>query len=147
MGELHLDVLVDRMKREFKVEANVGAPQVSYRETFRAATKAEGKFVRQSGGKDNTVTYGLNYTNEEGKGFEFENAIVGGVVPREYIPAVEKGLEDSMNNGVLAGYPLVDIKAKLYDGSYHDVDSNETVFRVAASMALKAAAKMQTQLF
>jgi elongation factor G len=142
MGELHLDVLVDRMKREFKVEANVGAPQVSYRETFRQATKAEGKFVRQSGGKGQYGHVWIEFTpNEEGKGFEFENAIVGGVVPREYIPAVEKGLEDSMNNGVLAGYPLVDIKAKLYDGSYHDVDSNETAFRVAASMALKAAAK------
>ncbi|MTD40017.1 elongation factor G [Erwinia sp. CPCC 100877] len=143
MGELHLDVLVDRMKREFKVEANVGAPQVSYRETFRAPlTQAEGKFVRQSGGKGQYGHVWIEFTpNEEGKGFEFENAIVGGVVPREYIPAVEKGLEESMNNGVLAGYPLVDIKAKLYDGSYHDVDSNETAFRVAASMALRAAAK------
>lgn len=142
MGELHLDVLVDRMKREFKVEANVGAPQVSYRETFREATKAEGKFVRQSGGKGQYGHVWVEFTpNEEGEGFEFENAIVGGVVPREYIPAVEKGLEESMNNGVLAGYPLVDIKAKLYDGSYHDVDSNETAFRVAASMALRAAAK------
>ena len=125
MGELHLDVLVDRMRREFKVEANVGAPQVSYRETFRASTQAEGKFVRQSGGKGQYGHVWIEFTpNEEGKGFEFENAIVGGVVPREYIPAVEKGLEDSMANGVLAGYPLVDIKAKLYDGSYHDVDSN-----------------------
>ncbi|MGX7014776.1 elongation factor G [Vagococcus silagei] len=143
MGELHLDVLVDRMRREFKVDANVGAPQVSYRETFRAPlTQAEGKFVRQSGGKGQYGHVWVEFTpNEEGKGFEFENAIVGGVVPREYIPAVEKGLADSMNNGVLAGYPLVDIKAKLYDGSYHDVDSNETAFRVAASMALKAAAK------
>ena len=142
MGELHLDVKVDRMRREFKVEANVGAPQVSYRETFRAATQAEGKFVRQSGGKGQYGHVWVEFTpNEEGKGFEFENAIVGGVVPREYIPAVEKGLEDSMANGVLAGYPLVDIKAKLYDGSYHDVDSSETAFRVAASMALRAAAK------
>jgi elongation factor G len=143
MGELHLDVLVDRMRREFRVEANVGAPQVSYRETFRAPlTQAEGKFVRQSGGKGQYGHVWVEFTpNEEGKGFEFENAIVGGVVPREYIPAVEKGLADSMNNGVLAGYPLVDIKAKLYDGSYHDVDSNETAFRVAASMALRAAAK------
>ena len=142
MGELHLDVLVDRMRREFKVEANVGAPQVSYRETFRAATNAEGKFVRQSGGKGQYGHVWIEFTpNEEGAGFEFENAIVGGVVPREYIPAVEKGLEDAMANGVLAGYPLVDIKAKLYDGSYHDVDSNETAFRVAASMALRAAAK------
>ena len=142
MGELHLDVLVDRMRREFKVEANVGAPQVSYRETFRAGTQAEGKFVRQSGGKGQYGHVWIEFTpNEEGGGFEFENAIVGGVVPREYIPAVEKGLEDAMANGVLAGYPLVDIKAKLYDGSYHDVDSNETAFRVAASMALRAAAK------
>lgn len=142
MGELHLDVLVDRMRREFKVEANVGAPQVSYRETFRASTQAEGKFVRQSGGKGQYGHVWIEFTpNEEGGGFAFENAIVGGVVPREYIPAVEKGLADSMDNGVLAGYPLVDIKAKLYDGSYHDVDSNETAFRVAASMALKAAAK------
>ena len=143
MGELHLDVLVDRMRREFKVEANVGAPQVSYRETFRApVTQAEGKFVRQSGGKGQYGHVWVEFTpNEEGKGFEFENAIVGGVVPREYIPAVEKGLAEAMNNGVLAGYPLVDIKAKLYDGSYHDVDSNETAFRVAASMALRAASK------
>ena len=142
MGELHLDVLVDRMRREFKVEANVGAPQVSYRETFRTATKAEGKFVRQSGGKGQFGHVWIEFTpNEEGKGFEFENAIVGGVVPREFIPAVEKGLADSMENGVLAGYPLVDVKAKLYDGSYHDVDSSETAFRVAASLALRAAAK------
>ena len=142
MGELHLDVLVDRMRREFKVEANVGAPQVSYRETFRAATKAEGKFVRQSGGKGQFGHVWIEFTpNEEGKGFEFENAIVGGVVPREFIPAVEKGLADAMENGVLAGYPLVDVKAKLYDGSYHDVDSSETAFRVAASLALRAAAK------
>ncbi|MFD2386892.1 elongation factor G [Enterococcus rivorum] len=143
MGELHLDVLVDRMRREFKVEANVGAPQVSYRETFRApVTQAEGKFVRQSGGKGQYGHVWVEFTpNEEGGGFAFENAIVGGVVPREYIPAVEAGLKASMENGVLAGYPLVDIKAKLYDGSYHDVDSNETAFRVAASMALRAAAK------
>ncbi|MBP1041295.1 elongation factor G [Vagococcus sp. BWB3-3] len=143
MGELHLDVLVDRMRREFKVEANVGAPQVSYRETFRApVTVAEGKFVRQSGGKGQFGHVWIEFTpNEEGGGFAFENAIVGGVVPREYIPAVEAGLRASMDNGVLAGYPLVDIKAKLFDGSYHDVDSNETAFRVAASMALRAAAK------
>ncbi|GEQ61259.1 elongation factor G [Vagococcus lutrae] len=143
MGELHLDVIVDRMKREFKVEANVGAPQVSYRETFRAPmVQAEGKFVRQSGGKGQYGHVWIEFTpNEEGGGFEFENAIVGGVVPREYIPAVEAGLKASMENGILAGYPLVDIKAKLYDGSYHDVDSSETAFRVAASMALRAAAK------
>lgn len=142
MGELHLDVLVDRMKREFKVEANVGAPQVSYRETFRQATQARGFFKRQSGGKGQFGDVWIEFTpNEEGKGFEFENAIVGGVVPREFIPAVEKGLQESMANGVLAGYPIVDVKAKLYDGSYHDVDSSETAFKIAASLALKEAAK------
>lgn len=142
MGELHLDVLVDRMRREFKVEANVGAPQVSYRETFRAQTSARGFFKRQSGGKGQFGDVWIEFTpNEEGKGFEFENAIVGGVVPREFIPAVEKGLIESMANGVLAGYPIVDVKAKLYDGSYHDVDSSETAFKVAASLALKEAAK------
>ncbi len=142
MGELHLDIIVDRMRREFKVEANVGAPQVSYRETFRSATQAEGKFVRQSGGKGQYGHVWIEFTpNEEGAGFEFENAIVGGVVPREYIPAVEAGLKDAMENGVLAGFPMVDNKAKLYDGSYHDVDSSETAFKVAASLALRAAAK------
>ena len=142
MGELHLDVLVDRMKREFKVEANVGAPQVSYRETFRQATQARGFFKRQSGGKGQFGDVWIEFTpNEEGKGFEFENAIVGGVVPREFIPAVEKGLQESMANGVLAGYPMVDVKAKLYDCSYHDVDSSETAFKIAASLALKEAAK------
>ncbi|GEQ48412.1 elongation factor G [Tetragenococcus koreensis] len=142
MGELQLDVLIDRMRQEFKVDANIGAPQVSYRETFRSSTKAEGKFIRQSGGKGQYGHVWVEFTpNEEGAGFEFENKIVGGVVPREYIPAVQKGLEDSMENGVLAGYPLVDIKATLYDGSYHDVDSNETAFRIAASMALREAAK------
>ncbi|SFE11570.1 elongation factor G [Trichococcus pasteurii] len=142
MGELHLDIIVDRMKREFKVEATVGAPQVSYRETFRQSVQSEGKFVRQSGGKGQFGHVWVEFTpNEEGKGFEFENAIVGGVVPREYIPAVEAGLKDAMENGVLAGYPLVDVKAKLYDGSYHDVDSSETAFKVAASLALRNAAK------
>ena len=142
MGELHLDIIVDRLKREFKVSATVGAPQVSYRETFRASTQAEGKFVRQSGGKGQFGHVWIEFSpNEEGKGFEFENAIVGGVVPREYIPAVEAGLKDALQNGVLAGFPLVDIKAKLYDGSYHDVDSSETAFKVAASLALRNAAK------
>ncbi|SEK92065.1 elongation factor G [Carnobacterium iners] len=142
MGELHLDIIVDRMRREFNVDATVGAPQVSYRETFRGSTKAEGKFVRQSGGKGQYGHVWIEFSpNDEGKGFEFEDAIVGGVVPREYIPAVKAGLEASLDNGVLAGYPLVDIKAKLYDGSYHDVDSNETAFKVAASMALKNASK------
>lgn len=140
MGELHLDIIVDRMRREFKVEANVGAPQVAYRETFRAAAKVEGKFARQSGGRGQFGHVWIEFApNEEGKGFEFENKIVGGVVPREYIPAVGAGLEDSLKNGVLAGYPLVDIKAALVDGSYHDVDSSEMAFKIAASMALKAA--------
>lgn len=141
MGELHLDILVDRMKREFKVEANVGAPQVSYRETFRGSAQVQGKFTRQSGGRGQYGDVWIEFSpNEEGKGFEFENAVVGGVVPREYIPAVEAGLRDSLDRGVIAGYPLIDIKAKLFDGSYHDVDSNEMAFKIAASMALKAAA-------
>ena len=128
------------MRREFKVEANVGAPQVAYRETFRAAAKVEGKFARQSGGRGQFGHVWIEFEpNEEGKGFEFENKIVGGVVPREYIPAVGAGLEDALKNGVLAGYPLVDIKAALVDGSYHDVDSSEMAFKIAASMALKAA--------
>ncbi|KAB7704605.1 elongation factor G [Bacillus aerolatus] len=141
MGELHLDVLVDRMRREFKVEANVGAPQVAYRETFRGSAQVEGKFARQSGGRGQYGHVWIEFTpNEEGAGFEFVNGIVGGVVPREYIPAVQAGLEDALQNGVLAGYPLVDIKARLYDGSYHDVDSSEMAFKIAASMALKNAA-------
>jgi elongation factor G len=143
MGELHLDILVDRMKREFKVEANVGAPMVSYRETFRGSAKVQGKFTRQSGGRGQYGDVTIEFSpNEEGKGFEFENAIVGGVVPREYIPAVEAGLRDSLDRGVVAGYPLIDIKAKLVFGSYHDVDSNEMAFKIAASMALKEAAKV-----
>jgi elongation factor G len=141
MGELHLDIIVDRMRREFKVEANVGAPQVSYRETFRSEAKVEGKFARQSGGRGQFGHVWIEFSpNEEGKGFEFENGIVGGVVPREYIPAVQSGLADAMENGVLAGYPLVDVKARLVDGSYHDVDSSEMAFKIAASMALKNAA-------
>ncbi|HWO94769.1 MAG TPA: elongation factor G [Bacillus sp. (in: firmicutes)] len=142
MGELHLDIIVDRMRREFKVEANVGAPQVAYRETFRASAEVEGKFARQSGGRGQYGHVWIEFSpNEEGKGFEFENAIVGGTVPREYIPAVQAGLEDAMQNGVLAGYPLIDVKARLFDGSYHDVDSSEMAFKIAASMALKNAAK------
>ncbi|KMK90879.1 elongation factor G [Rossellomorea marisflavi] len=141
MGELHLDIIVDRMRREFKVEANVGAPQVSYRETFRDTARVEGKFARQSGGRGQFGHVWIEFApNEEGKGFEFENGIVGGVVPREYIPAVQAGLEDALENGVLAGFPLVDVKAKLFDGSYHDVDSSEMAFKIAASMALKNAA-------
>ncbi|SPS07552.1 elongation factor G [Latilactobacillus sakei] len=142
MGELHLDIMVDRMRREFKVVAKIGEPQVAYRETFTKQASAQGKFVRQSGGKGQYGDVWVEFTpNEEGKGFEFEDAIVGGVVPREYIPSVEQGLKESMANGVLAGYPLIDVKAKLYDGSYHDVDSNESAFKIAASMALKNAAK------
>jgi elongation factor G len=142
MGELHLDILVDRMRREFKVEANIGKPQVAYRECIRKSVDVEGKFVRQSGGKGQYGDVWIQFTpNDEGKGFEFENAIVGGVVPREYIPAVEQGLKEAMANGVLAGYPLIDVKAKLYDGSYHEVDSSEAAFKVAASMALKNASK------
>ncbi|PIC64967.1 elongation factor G [Sporosarcina sp. P13] len=141
MGELHLDIIVDRLRREFKVEANVGAPQVSYRETFRQSAEVEGKFVRQSGGRGQFGHVWIEFgPNEEGKGFEFVNNIVGGSVPREYIPAVEAGLRDSLDNGPLAGYPLIDVKARLFDGSYHDVDSNEMAFKVAASMALKNAA-------
>ncbi|MFD1410902.1 elongation factor G [Lapidilactobacillus gannanensis] len=142
MGELHLDIIVDRMRREFKVEAKVGEPQVAYRETFTKQASAQGKFVRQSGGKGQYGDVWIEFTpNDEGKGFEFENAIVGGVVPREYIPSVEQGLKESMENGVLAGYPLIDVKAKLYDGSYHEVDSSEAAFKVAASMALRNASK------
>jgi elongation factor G len=141
MGELHLDIIVDRMRREFKVEANVGAPQVAYRETFRSSASVEGKFARQSGGRGQFGHVWIEFSpNDEGKGFEFINGIVGGVVPREYIPAVQAGLEDSLDRGVLAGYPLVDIKARLFDGSYHDVDSSEMAFKIAASMALKNAA-------
>lgn len=142
MGELHLDIIVDRMKREFNVEAKVGEPQVAYRETFTKQVSAQGKFIRQSGGKGQYGDVWIEFTpNDEGAGFEFENAIVGGVVPREYIPAVEQGLKESMANGVLAGYPLIDVKAKLYDGSYHEVDSSEAAFKVAASLALRNAAK------
>ncbi|WP_163528021.1 elongation factor G [Halobacillus ihumii] len=140
MGELHLDIIVDRLRREFKVDANIGAPQVAYRETFRGSAEVEGKFVRQSGGRGQFGHVWVKFEpNEEGAGYEFVNKIVGGVVPREYIPSVEAGIKDSMENGVLAGYPMVDIKATLYDGSYHDVDSNEMAFKVAASMALKEA--------
>ncbi|MBY6273155.1 MAG: elongation factor G [Bacillaceae bacterium] len=143
MGELHLDIIVDRMRREFKVEANVGQPQVAYRETFRSSAQVEGKFIRQSGGRGQYGHVWIEFSpNERGKGFEFENAIVGGVVPKEYIPAVQAGLEDAMQNGVLAGYPVIDIKAKLFDGSYHDVDSSEMAFKIAASIALKNAAKV-----
>ena len=140
MGELHLDVIVDRLKREFKVEANVGAPQVAYRETFKAAAEVEGKFIRQSGGRGQYGHVYVKYEpNDAGAGFEFIDKIVGGVVPREYIPSVEQGIREAMENGVLAGYPLIDVKATLYDGSYHDVDSSEMAFKIAASMSLREA--------
>ncbi len=142
MGELHLEILVDRMKREFKVEANIGKPQVAYRETITKKVKAEGKFVKQSGGRGKYGHVLIEMEpNEPGKGYEFVNSIVGGAIPKEYIPAVSKGIEDAMKNGVIAGYPLVDIKVTLYDGSYHEVDSDELSFRVAGSMALKEGAR------
>ncbi|MFC5401608.1 elongation factor G [Cohnella soli] len=140
MGELHLEILVDRMLREFKVETNVGKPQVAYRETFRTAAKVEGKFVRQSGGRGQYGHCWIEFEpREPGEGFLFENKVVGGVVPREFIAPVQAGIEESMKNGVLAGFPLVDIKATIFDGSYHDVDSSEMAFKIAGSMALKAA--------
>jgi elongation factor G len=141
MGELHLEIIVDRMKREFKVEANVGAPQVAYRETIRKTIKQEGKFVRQSGGRGQYGHVWLRIEPQEpGGGYEFVNEIVGGVVPREYIPAVDKGVQEQMENGVLAGYPVVDVKVSLYDGSYHEVDSSEMAFKIAGSMAFKSGA-------
>ncbi|MCL5028297.1 MAG: elongation factor G [Bacteroidetes bacterium] len=142
MGELHLEILVDRMKREFKVEANVGKPQVAYRETITQTVNAEGKFIKQSGGRGKYGHVWVEFgPNEAGKGYEFTNAIVGGVVPKEYIPAVSSGIQEAMRNGVIAGFPVVDIKAKIYDGSYHDVDSDEISFKVAGSIAFKEAAR------
>jgi elongation factor G len=142
MGELHLDIIVDRMKREFKVEANVGKPRVAYRETIRTAVNQEGKFVRQSGGRGQ---YGHVFIKlepqEAGAGYEFVNAVVGGVVPKEYIGAVDKGVREQLENGVMAGYPVVDVKVTLYDGSYHDVDSSEMAFKIAGSMAFKEGAQ------
>jgi elongation factor G len=138
MGELHLDIIVDRMRREFRVEANVGKPQVAYRETIKRTVEQEAKFVRQSGGRGQ---YGHVYLRlepkDQGSGYEFENAIVGGVVPKEYIPAVDKGVQEQMENGVVAGFPVVDCKVTLYDGSYHDVDSSEVAFKIAGSIAFK----------
>ncbi|MEM1440522.1 MAG: elongation factor G [Pseudomonadota bacterium] len=142
MGELHLEIIVDRMKREFKVEANVGKPQVAYRETIRQIVEQEGKFVRQSGGRGQYGHVFLKIEPQEpGEGYEFVNAIVGGVVPKEYIPAVDKGVREQMENGVIAGYPVVDCKVTLYDGSYHDVDSSEMAFKIAGSMCFKEGAK------
>ena len=139
MGELHLDVLVDRMKREFHVEANVGAPQVAYRETIKQSADCEGKYIKQSGGRGQYGHVWVKFEPNPDKGYEFVDQIVGGVVPREYIPVVDKGLQEAMQTGILAGYPMIDVKATLFDGSYHDVDSNEMAFKIAASMALKEA--------
>ena len=141
MGELHLDVLVDRMKREFGVEANIGQPQVAYRETLTVAGDCEGKYIKQSGGRGQYGHVWVKFEPNKDQGYEFVDAIVGGVVPREYIPVVDKGLQEAMKTGVLAGYPMIDVKATLFDGSYHDVDSNEMAFKVAASLALKEAKK------
>ena len=139
MGELHLDVLVDRMKREFHVEANVGAPQVAYRETIKQTAECEGKYIKQSGGRGQYGHVWIKFEPNPDKGYEFVDQIVGGVVPREYIPVVDKGLQEAMQTGILAGYPMIDVKATLFDGSYHDVDSSEMAFKIAASMALKEA--------
>ncbi len=139
MGELHLDVLVDRMKREFQVEANIGRPQVAYRETIRQTADCEGKYIKQSGGRGQYGHVLVKFEPNPDKGYEFVDAVVGGVVPREYIPVVDKGLQEALSTGVLAGYPMIDVKCTLFDGSYHDVDSNEMAFKIAASFALKEA--------
>ncbi len=141
MGELHLEIIVDRMKREFKVDASVGAPQVAYRETIRKQVEQEGKFVRQSGGRGQYGHVWLRIEPKEEGGYEFVNGIVGGVVPKEYIPAVDKGIQEALKNGIIAGYPVVDIKVTLFDGSYHDVDSNEMAFKIAGSMGFKEGAR------
>ncbi|HCG03538.1 MAG TPA: elongation factor G [Chloroflexi bacterium] len=142
MGELHLEIIIDRMLREFRVQANVGRPQVAYKETITRSAKAEGRFIRQTGGRGQFGDVWLEIQPlESGKGFEFENKIVGGVVPREYIPAVEAGVKEALDNGIIAGYPVIDIKAIMYDGSYHEVDSSEMAFKIAGSMAFKAAAE------
>ena len=139
MGELHLDIIIDRMKREFGVEVNQGKPQVAYRETITTTAECEGKYIKQSGGRGQYGHVWIKFEPNPGKGYEFVDAIVGGVVPREYIPVTDKGLQEAMAGGILAGYPVVDVKATLFDGSYHDVDSSEMAFKIAASMALKAA--------
>ena len=139
MGELHLDVLVDRMKREFSVEANVGKPQVAYRETLKTTAECEGKYIKQSGGRGQYGHVWVKFEPNKDAGYEFVDEVVGGVVPREYIPVVDKGLQEALAGGVLAGYPMIDVKCTLFDGSYHDVDSNEMAFKIAASMALKEA--------
>ena len=148
MGELHLEIIVDRMLKEFSVEANVGKPQVAYRETIRKLVENEAKFVRQSGGRGQYGHVWLRIEPQEpGKGFEFINEIVGGVIPKEYIPAVEKGVKEQMENGVIAGYPVVDVKVSLYDGSFHDVDSSEIAFKVAGSMCFRDGATKASPSF
>jgi elongation factor G len=138
MGELHLEIIVDRLLREFKVEANVGKPQVAYRETVTQSVESEGKYIRQTGGRGQYGHVWLRVgPSESGKGFEFKNSIVGGAIPREFIPAIEKGVSESLSNGVLAGYPIVDVKVEVFDGSFHDVDSSEIAFKIAGSMAFK----------
>jgi len=147
MGELHLDIIVDRMKREFKVEANIGQPQVAYRETVKNTMQAEGKYIRQSGGRGQYGHCWIRIEPQEpGKGYEFVNEIKGGSIPTEYIPAVEKGIKEALNNGVLAGYPVVDVKAALYDGSFHEVDSSEIAFKIAGSMAFQEAMRRATPI-
>jgi elongation factor G len=141
VGELHLDILVDRLKREFNVQVNVGAPQVGYRETIKGSAECEGKYIRQSGGRGQYGHVWVKFEPNPGKGFEFVDAIVGGTVPREYIKPTREGLEESLGRGLVAGYPIIDLKATLFDGSYHDVDSSESAYKIAASMALKEAAK------
>jgi elongation factor G len=141
MGELHLEIIVDRLLREFRVEANVGKPQVAYRETIRRAAEAQGKFVRQTGGRGQYGDVYLEVEPAPGEGYTFENKIVGGTIPREYIPAVEKGVREALETGVLAGYPVVDVKVRLTDGSYHEVDSSEIAFKIAGSIAFKEACR------
>jgi elongation factor G len=142
MGELHLEIIVDRMMREYKVEANVGKPQVNYRETIRGKAEAEGKYIRQTGGSGNYGHAKIRIEpNESGKGYEFSNDIKGGTIPKEYIKPIDQGIQEAMQGGVLAGYEMVDVKVSLYDGSYHDVDSNEMAFKIAGSIAFKAAAR------
>lgn len=147
MGELHLDIIVDRLLREFKVGCTVGNPQVAYRETIRKAVKSEGKFVRQSGGKGQYGHCWLEITpREPGEGFLFENKVVGGAIPKEYIAPIEAGVKEAMENGVVAGYPMVDIAVTVYDGSYHEVDSSEMAFKIAGSMGFKSGAEKLTRL-
>jgi elongation factor G len=142
MGELHLEIVVDRMKREFNVSANVGSPQVAYRETIKNAVKCEGKFIRQTGGKGMYGHVCLKIEPRElGSGYLFENELVGGVIPKEFLPAIDKGIQEQMENGIIAGFPVVDVKVSLFDGSYHEVDSNEMAFKIAGSMAFRDGAE------